>query len=193
VLDLVILSLAFMIHVWALPYSFKNLLFDCIIRVVQIGFSLAILFSLSPATLTPTLPALLTGTSVGAACLAFQLVYNKGARAAGKRITRQVFLSQLMILLFFLPAEELFYRGMVFTRLASIWGPFTALLISTALSTMVIVVSTRKPLYWTGAALMGLLCGLGCYYTGSIWAPIVTHVLNDLGFETLQEPRNLFQ
>ncbi len=182
-----------MIHMWALPYSFKNLLFDSVVRVVQIGFSLTILVSLSPQALLPTPAAVLTGAAVGAACLAFQLLLNKGVRARGVRITRRLALSQLMILLFFLPAEELFYRGVIFTRLAAIWGPFTALLIATALSTMVTIVSTRKPLYWTGSALMGLLCGLGCYYTQSVWAPLLTHILNDLGFETLQEPRDLFQ
>jgi membrane protease YdiL (CAAX protease family) len=193
VLDLVIFSLAFMIHMWALPYSFKNVLFDSVVKVVQIGFSIAILVSLSPAVLSPTPAALITGAGVGVACLAFQLLYNKGVRAAGKKFTRRLFLSQLMILLFFLPAEELFYRGLIFTRLAAVWGPFTALLISTALSTMVTIVSTRKPLYWTGSALMGLLCGLGCYFTQSVWAPLLTHILNDLGFETLQEPRDVFQ
>jgi membrane protease YdiL (CAAX protease family) len=193
VLDLVILTLAFLIHMWALPYSFKNLLFDAIVRIIQIGFSFTILLTLSPSALLPTPAALITGLGVGAACFGFQLLLNRGIRVRNTPFTRQILLSQLMILLFYLPAEEMFYRGVIFTRLASIWGPFTAVILATALSTMLTVVTSRRPLWWAGSAVMGLLCGLGCYYTQSIWAPILIHVMNDVGFETLQEPRNLFQ
>jgi len=49
VLDLVILSLGFLIHLWALPYSFKNLFIDSLVRLVQLGFGVAILVTLVTA------------------------------------------------------------------------------------------------------------------------------------------------
>ena len=48
-----ILSLGFMIHMWALPYSFKNILFDSIVRLAQLGFGVAILGHHGPVCLRP--------------------------------------------------------------------------------------------------------------------------------------------
>lgn len=192
-LDLVILSLGFLIHLWALPYSFKNLFIDSIVRLVQLGFGVAILVTLDPHVLLPSGFGLITGLGVGAACFAFQIVWNKGVRLRAASVTKSFIASQLLILLFHIPAEEIFYRGVFFTLLSAIWGPFTALMISTALSTMIAVVSSRKQIKWLGSGLVGMLCGLGYYWSQSIWAPVLIHVLNDFGFDTLNEQRNLFE
>jgi membrane protease YdiL (CAAX protease family) len=193
VLDLVILSLGFLIHLWALPYSFKNLFIDSIVRLVQLGFGVAILITLDPHVLLPSAFGLITGLGVGAACFTFQIVWNMGVRLRAASLTKTLIASQLMILFFHIPAEEIFYRGVFFTLLNAIWGPFTALMISTALSTMIAVVSSRKQIKWLGSGLVGLLCGLGYYWSQSIWAPVLIHVLNDFGFDTLNEQRNLFE
>ena len=190
--DLVILSLGFMIHLWALPYSFKNVLFDSIVGLVQLGFGFTILFYGSPASLLPTPTGLITGAGIGAACFVFQLLYNRGVKIKRSDLTRKFLVSQLILLLFFVPAEEVFYRGVFFNRLASIWGTTTAVLLATSLSTMITVVSSRKPLYWLGSAVMGVLCCLGFYYSRSIWAPILIHIGNDIGFRTLNDPKSLF-
>jgi membrane protease YdiL (CAAX protease family) len=203
VLDLVILSLGFMIHLWSLPYTFKNLLIDSIVRFAQLAFGITILVFLGPEVLPPNLPGILGGAGVGLACFGFQLLWNRGARPRGASTrgsrpravpaTRSFIASQFVILLFQVPAEEVFYRGVFFTLLASLWGPLTALLISTALSTMTTVVSTRRPIIWLGSGLMGILCGLGYYWAQSIWTPILIHVLNDFGYVTLKERRDIFK
>jgi membrane protease YdiL (CAAX protease family) len=193
VLDLVILSLGFLIHLWALPYSFKNLFIDSIVRLVQLGFGVAILVTLDPHVLLPSPFGLITGLGVGVACFAFQIVWNKGVQLRAAALTRSFIASQLLILFFHIPAEEMFYRGVFFTLLSAIWGPFTALVISTALSTMIAVVSSRTPIKWLGSGLVGVLCGLGYYWSQSIWAPVLIHILNDCGFDTLNEQRNFFE
>jgi membrane protease YdiL (CAAX protease family) len=76
--------------------------------------------------------------------------------------------------------------------LTVIWGAFTAAVIATALSTMLTVVSSRKQLYWLGSGIMGVLCCLGYYWTQNLWAPILIHVLNDIGFIALNEKRDIF-
>ena len=157
-LDLVILSLGFLIHLWALPYSFKNLFIDSVVRLVQLGFGVAILVTLYPHVLLPSPFGLITGLGVGVACFTFQIVWNKGVRLRAASLTRSFIASQLMILFFHIPAEEIFYRGVFFTLLSAIWGPFTALVISTALSTMIAVVSSRKPIKWLGSGLVGRAC-----------------------------------
>ena len=192
-LDLVILSLGFLIHLWALPYSFKNLFIDSIVRLVQLGFGVAILVTLDPHVLRPSPFGLITGLGVGVACFAFQIVWNRGVQLRAAALTRSFIASQLLILFFHIPAEEMFYRGVFFTLLSAIWGPFTALVISTALSTMIAVVSSRTPIKWLGSGLVGVLCGLGYYWSQSIWAPVLIHILNDCGFDTLNEQRNLFE
>jgi len=193
VLDLVILSLGFLIHLWALPYSFKNLFIDSIVRLVQLGFGVAILVTLDPRVMLPSPFGFITGLGVGVACFAFQIVWNKGVQLRAAALTRSFIASQLLILFFHIPAEEMFYRGVFFTLLSAIWGPFTALVISAALSTMIAVVSSRKPIKWLGSGLVGVLCGLGYYWSQSIWAPVLIHILNDCGFDTLNEQRNLFE
>lgn len=192
-LDLVILSLGLMLHMWALPYSFKNLFFDSMVRCVQLIFGVIILIYLQPSVFRLTSIGLITGAGVGIACLAFQILWSRGIRLRRGAVTRSFVASQAVILLFQVPTEEIFYRGVFFTLLASIWGAFTALVISAALTTMLAVVSSRRQILWLGAGLMGLLCCLGYYWSQSIWAPVLIHVLNDVGFVTLNERRNIFE
>ena len=182
-----------MVHMWAMPYSFKNLLFDSVVRLVQLGFGVSILVFLRPSALLPGPLGLYTGFGVGAACLAFQLLYSRGVRLRGRDLTGSFIASQAMILLFQVPAEEIFYRGVFFTLLSAAWGPLTGLLLSAALSMMITVVSSRRQILWLGSGLMGILCGLGYYWSQCIWTPVLIHVLNDVGFVTLNEKRNLFQ
>jgi membrane protease YdiL (CAAX protease family) len=175
-----------------MPYSFKNLLFDSLVRLVQLGFGVIVLAYLKPAALIPGPLGLIAGFGVGAACLAFQLLYNRGVRLRAGDVTGSYLASQALILFFQVPAEEVFYRGMFFTLLTSAWGPLTGLILSAALSTMITVVSSRRQILWLGSGLMGILCGLGYYWSQCIWTPVLIHVLNDVGFVTLNEKRNLF-
>jgi membrane protease YdiL (CAAX protease family) len=182
-----------MIHMWALPYSFKNLLIDSIVRVAQLAFGLIILVFLNPSVLVLSANGLMIGGGVGIACFLFQLLWSRGVQLRRTNITKSFVGSQLLILLFHVPTEEIFYRGVFFTLLATIWGPFTAIVISGALSTMLAIVSSRKQILWLGAGLLGLLCCLGYYWSQCIWAPVLIHVLNNIGFDTLNERRNLFE
>jgi len=192
VADLVILSLGLLIHMWALPYSFKNFFFDSIVRIVQVGFALAIIISRQPSSLLPGGLALLTGAGVGVACLLFHIFWNWGSLLKRENLTRRFVLSQAVLLLFHAPSEELFYKGVFFSVLLPIWGAFTAVVITTALSAMVVVVSSRRTGRWVESAFVGALCCLGFYWSQSLWTPVLTRVLNDVGYVTLTEQKNLF-
>jgi membrane protease YdiL (CAAX protease family) len=193
VLDLVILSLGLLIHMWALPYSFKNLFIDSIVRIVQLGYGITILAAMQPSMLLPNGLGLLTGGGVGVACMLFHVLWNRGALLKADKVNRRFVLSQVVLLCFHAPSEELFYRGVFFTMLAVIWGPFTAVVISTALSTMVVVVSSRRQGLWLESAFVGALGCLGYYWSQSIWTAVLIRVLNDVGFVTLTEQRNIFE
>jgi membrane protease YdiL (CAAX protease family) len=193
VLDLVVLSLGLLIHMWTLPYSFKNLFIDTIVRLIQLGYGITILAALQPAMLLPSGLGLLTGAGVGVACMLFHILWNRGALLKAGTVNRRFVLSQVVLLFFHAPSEELFYRGVFFTVLAVIWGPFTALVITTALSTMVVVVSSRRTGLWRESAFVGALCCLGYYWSQSIWTALLIRIFNDIGFVTLSEQRNIFE
>jgi membrane protease YdiL (CAAX protease family) len=193
VADLVILSLGLLIHMWALPYSFKNLFFDSIVRVLQLGFGITILVIQQPTALRPMGIGLLMGAGVGLACMLFHIVWNWGSLLKREKITKRFVLSQVLLLLFHAPSEELFYKGVFFTVLLAIWGPFTAVVITTALSAMVVVVSSRRTDRWVESAFVGALGCLGYYWSQCIWTPALIRVLNDVGYVTLTEQKDLFE
>jgi len=178
---------------WALPYSFKNLLLEEIVRVLQLAFGLAILVMAQRPALNATATAILTGAGVGMACLLFHVFWNWGALLRREKLTRRFLASQALLLLFHAPSEELFYKGVFFTVLVTIWGPFTAVVITTALSAMVVVVSSRRTGLWLESAFVGALGCLGYYWSQCIWTPVLIRTLNDVGFVTLTEQRNLFE
>ena len=190
--DLVILSLGLLIHMWALPYSFKNFFFDSIVRVVQVGFAVAIVVTRQPSAFQPAGIGLLMGAGVGLACMLFHIFWNWGSLLRREKVTRRFVLSQVVLLLFHAPSEELFYKGVFFAVLLPIWGGFTAAVITTALSAMVVVVSSRRTGRWVESAFVGALCCLGYYWSQCIWTPIVMRVLNDVGYVTFTEQKNLF-
>lgn len=192
-LDLVILSLGLLIHMWALPYSFKNLVFDSVVRIIQLGYGIIILAAMQPAMMRVTGLGLLTGAGVGMTCMLFHIFWNKGSLLKRSAVGKSFLASQAVLLLFHAPSEELFYRGVFFTVLAATWGPFTALVITTALSTMVVVVSSRRTGLWIESAFVGALCCLGYYWSQCIWTAVLIRVLNDFGFVTLTEQRNIFR
>jgi membrane protease YdiL (CAAX protease family) len=193
VADLVILSLGLLIHMWALPYSFKNLLLDSLVRVAQIAFAVTIILVAQPASLRPTGVGMLTGAGVGIACLLFHVFWNWGSLLPRQKVTRRFLASQAVLLAFHAPSEEIFYKGVFFTVLLGIWGPFTAVIATTALSAMVVVVSSRRTGLWVESAFVGALGCLGYYWSQCIWTPVLIRCLNDVGFVTLTEQRNLFE
>jgi len=142
--------------------------------------------------LLPNGLGLLTGAGVGIACMLFHIFWNRGSLLKSDKVGKRFLLSQAVLLFFHAPSEELFYRGVFFTVLAAIWGPFTAVVISTALSTMVVVVSSRRQGLWLESAFVGALGCLGYYWSQCIWTPLLIRIFNDVGFVTLTEQRNIF-
>ncbi len=180
-----------MLHMWSFPYPFKNNRIEITIRTIQIIFSIPIIYKLYPDSLKLDNQILLTGLLVGIALLNFHLVYNRGIKLKGHQITKSFIISHLFLFSIIIPAEEFLYRGIFFQVLFYLWGAKPAVLISVSLSTMIYITIWRKPLYWMGAGLVSTFSALAIYFTGSIWAPIILHILNDLGI-TLVEGKNAF-
>jgi len=192
-LEIIILSLGFMIHLWSFPYPFKNYKFDLFISGVQAAFSIPILIKVTPYIWQFSSISLITGLSIGTACFLFHILYNRGVRLKLSDLSFKFLISQIVIFAIHIPAEELLYRGIFFAIPDSIWGPLVAITLSTSLSAMLYVARWRKPLYWFGAVFIGFFCGMAFYYTQSIWTAIIIHILNDFGYVTLNEKKNIFE
>ncbi len=176
---------------WSFPYPFKTNKIEVITRIIQIIFSVTIIHKLYPETLKINGQIILTGILVGIALLTFHLVYNRGIKIRAHQVTKSFIVSHLFLFTVIIPAEEFLYRGIFFQVLFYLWGAKAGVLLSVALSTMIYVTIWRKPLYWMGAGLVSMFSALALYYTGSIWAPIILHTLNDFGI-TLVEGKNAF-
>ncbi|GEM_PF-3128803 len=191
-LEIVILTLAFVLHMWSFPYPFKSVRFEFVLRLIEILFSLSVIGRLFPRSLQIDRIALLTGVLVGIACLIFHIVYNRGIKLKKRDFSKSFVLSQIFILFLQIPSEEFLYRGVFFSIINGMWGTGAAMVISVALSSMIYIATWRRPLYWTGATLVSFFCALGIYYTGSIWTAVLIHILNDIGYVTLNERKNIF-
>jgi membrane protease YdiL (CAAX protease family) len=107
-------------------------------------------------------------------------VYEGSALGGFKRLIEGATRPQLGGLLFslcLLPGlcEELFFRGLVQTRLAQRWRPITAVVVTSACFGL----WHLDPFQSTEAFFLGLGLGYVAVRTGSIWPGIVAHVVNN--------------
>ena len=71
--------------------------------------------------------------------------------------------------------EELFFRGFIFTGLSGRWGPWWAALVSATL----FMGAHLEPLRFPPLFVLGLLLAWLYHRTGALWAPMLTHLLNN--------------
>ncbi|MHC4945479.1 MAG: lysostaphin resistance A-like protein [Planctomycetota bacterium] len=85
-------------------------------------------------------------------------------------------------------AEEFLFRGFLQNLLVRWWKPWTGILVTTMIFTIVHYVPIRFPTVFE----LGLLLGIIYHFTGSIWAVVIIHmVTNGLGHLFLYFPKIL--
>lgn len=72
-------------------------------------------------------------------------------------------------------AEEVFFRGSVFSSLGKRNNGWFAFIVSTALYVVVTGVSTQNPMLAFAAVILGTVCALERRATGGVLAPMLTH------------------
>jgi membrane protease YdiL (CAAX protease family) len=72
-------------------------------------------------------------------------------------------------------AEEIFFRGSMFTSLGKRSNGWFAFVVSTALYVIVTGVSTQNPMLGFAAIILGTVCALERRATGGVLAPMLTH------------------
>lgn len=87
-------------------------------------------------------------------------------------------LIEKVVILCAIPAicEEIFFRGFCLTSLAAHWGKRTAIVVTA----FVFAVVHGNPWYLHLYFLLGLILGWVYAITGTLWAPVLSHFLNNL-------------
>lgn len=72
-------------------------------------------------------------------------------------------------------AEELFFRGSLYTSLGKRWNGWFTFIVSTIVYVIVTGVSTQNPMLAFAAIILGTVCALERRATGGVLAPMLTH------------------
>lgn len=174
------------------PWFGRTLTRNVVKRCVCVGLGLTGLALIAPQWLSLSWDALRAGILTGLTVLVLQVVVGGGVHLRRSDLSPGLLRTSALIYLLELPSEEFLYRGLIFSGALQLWGLGPALAISTAAFIALHLATWRDARVWVGAACLGLLCALIVHSAGSIWAGIIVHDLNNLGFLTLVNRRNIF-
>lgn len=135
----------------------------------------------------------LYGLVVGTGFMCIHLFMAKGAKLRKGEVSKGLIYTSLLMYLLELPAEEFLYRGAIFVPLLKLVHPLAAILLTSAIFLWLHVKSWNNRFVWIGSFVLGLVCAASVYFTKSIWAAILIHNLNNFGFMTLVNKRNIFK
>ncbi|WP_425449333.1 CPBP family intramembrane glutamic endopeptidase [Dethiothermospora halolimnae] len=120
------------------------------------------------------------------------ILIAKGIKLKKKEINKGLIYTSLLIYLLELPSEEFVYRGIVFISLIKLFNPVVAIVLTSLLFLAIHIKTWDKKFVWIGSLVLALICATSVYLTKSIWTAIIIHNLNDFGFLTLVNSRNIF-
>jgi len=81
----------------------------------------------------------------------------------------------------FLAAYEFFFRGILLFGLAEVYGVITAILISTALTVLLHVFTSKKEML--GCVPFGIVLGVLCISSNAVWPAVILHISLSLSYE----------
>lgn len=143
--------------------------------IVLLALALALLPAVTGwlTVLTPLRPGMVAAVLTPAA-------FGRAAAAAGPMDLAEVLLFGVLA-----PwAEELFFRGWLWSRLRLVWGPAATAAGTSALWLLMHV--PEGPLRVAGLLPLALALSVARVACGSTWASLALHLLNNLAFLTLQ-------
>jgi len=125
----------------------------------------------------PVITGTVVGLALGAVFVAGGLVARQipGVREYITRVLELSNAGPLLLIVFITVingvAEELFFRGALYTALAK----YRPAIVSTVLYVIVTAVSTGNPMLGFAAIILGAVCALERRATGGVLAPVLTH------------------
>lgn len=144
-------------------------------------------FQVFPGSVVDAIESVLAGLVAGAAIIAvgrvIVLYTDAGRRLAisqGEALCGVSFFSGQVLAVLAGVAEELVFRGALWSLFSSFSGPWVALAVTSLLFGAVHGSFRRGYLLWSSmAAVSGIVAGLLLIYSGNLLAPIMMHVLVD--------------
>ena len=133
------------------------------------------------------------GLAVGTGFMCIHLLMAKGAKLRKDEVSKGLIYTSVLMYVLELPAEEFLYRGVIFVPLLKLIHPLEAILLTSAIFLWLHVKSWNSRFVWIGSFVLGLVCATSVYFTKSIWTAILIHSLNNFGFMTLVNKRNIFK
>lgn len=170
----------------------NSLTANIIKRFIYITLGIVYLYFIEPIYLILTKQSLLVGVVVGIIFMAIHIIISKGIKLKLKDINSGFMLSCFIIYIIELPAEEFLYRGIILISTIHIFGLVIAIALSSLLFLLLHIKTWDDKFIIMGSLLLGLTCSISVYFTRSIWTAIIIHNLNNFGFLTLVNKRNIF-
>ena len=171
------------------PNSIKE---NIALKSLGIVGGLGSIYYVNPSYLKLNAQAIILGLAIGSIFLMLHLVIGKGIKLKRNDINKGLIKTCLLIYIIELPAEEFIYRGMLFITLLNIMNPLVAIIITSLFFLVLHIKTWKNKFVWFGSLILALVCSTLVYSIKSIWVAIIIHNLNDFGFLTLVNRRNIF-
>ncbi|WP_427340754.1 CPBP family intramembrane glutamic endopeptidase [Caloranaerobacter sp. DY30410] len=162
-------------------------------RIFFIVFGLATLYFVDKTFLYISTRAIFCGLIIGIVFMGIHILVAKGVKLKKENVNKGLIYTSLLIYGLELPAEEFLYRGIILIPLLELFQPIVAISLTSVLFLGLHLKTWNNKFVWIGSLVLGLICAISVYLTKSIWTAIIIHNLNDFGFMTLVNKRNIFK
>ncbi|KPU26306.1 hypothetical protein TR13x_10715 [Caloranaerobacter sp. TR13] len=162
-------------------------------RIFFIVFGLATLYFVDKTFLYISTRAIFCGLIIGIVFMGIHILVAKGVKLKKENVNKGLIYTSLLIYGLELPAEEFLYRGIILIPLLKLFQPIVAISLTSVLFLGLHLKTWNNKFVWIGSLVLGVICAISVYLTKSIWAAIIIHNLNDFGFMTLVNKKNIFK
>lgn len=174
-------------------WKIRSLKDNILKRTIIIVFGIVTLYFVDKLFLHIYPSAILYGLIIGIIFMGIHILLAKGVKLKKDEINKGLFYTSILIYGLELPAEEFLYRGIIFIPLLKLFHPIVAITLTSILFLILHFKTWNNKFVWIGSLVLGVVCAISIYYTKSIWTAIIIHNLNDFGFLTLVNKRNIFK
>ena len=171
----------------------KTLKENILKRTLLILIGTISLYFLNKSYLNVSIKTIFYGLIIGIIFMLLHILIANGIKLNKKEINKGLVYTSLLIYLLELPSEEFVYRGVIFISLIKLFNPIVAILLTSLIFLAIHIKTWDEKFVWIGSLILALVCAMSVYFTKSIWTAIIIHNLNDFGFLTLVNSRNIFK
>lgn len=162
-------------------------------RIIFIIFGIATLYYIDKVFLHISTTIIFYSLIIGITFMGIHILLAKGVKLRKEEVNKGLLCTSLLIYGLELPAEEFLYRGIILIPLLKLFNPIIAITLTSILFLILHLKTWYNKFVWIGSLILGLICAISIFYTKSIWTAIIIHNLNDFGFLTLVNKRNIFK